>query len=492
MTTSIKTHLLNTLYILIGLTLLAMLVPANTYRWDLTENNAYELSEFSQHIATSIDDMVQIHLYFSSRFPSHLHLVKDHVLSVLDTYRQLNPNYIQIKELDPDENPALAHTAATMGLPKFQVKVNTPDRSTMMSGMAGIIIYYQDQQHIIPMILHSDNLEFKLSIGIHQLIQKTPTKIGLISPSISQTKQHYQVFLKQLQERYDVQSSLADTPIDPSLKSLLILHPKQLSENQLNNIDQYLHNGGQVVLLNDSIEIHGNHATPIKSGLEPLLKNIGIQIQPELIIGDLAGLAPFYNQVEQLNTPSPLWPVIKRGFMRTDHPITNEIPQLTLPYVSPYQYTPRYPLRHTILVNSSPQSALLSAPYNLDPQHTHLITSPQQYPLIGLWTGRFPSLFNPEQLATKKGTLSVIGTSLVAQDISIKFHPNNLSFMLNLMDYLNLGSQDILPKAVTQHRPLPPLSPQTKRQLQWGITFLSPGLILIIGLLIYIKRKNQI
>jgi ABC-2 type transport system permease protein len=71
---------------------------------------------------------------------------------------------------------------------------------------------------------------------------------------------------------------------------LLVLEPKQLSQEAVYNLDQYLMRGGRVVICASRYDVafsaDGLNLTPLETGLEEWLDHFGVAITPTLVLDD--------------------------------------------------------------------------------------------------------------------------------------------------------------------------------------------------------------
>ena len=98
--------------------------------------------------------------------------------------------------------------------------------------------------------------------------------------------------------------------------------------------------------------------------------------------------------------------------------------------------------------------------------------------------------YSDNQLSqTADATITVMTSSLFLNNRIINQYPSNLRFFLGLVDTLTQSSlSSIQPKGISDY-PILPINPKYKLLLKLLATFLIPLLLIIIGVIRYVKRK---
>lgn len=127
---------------------------------------------------------------------------------------------------------------------------------------------------------------------------------------------------------------------------LLVLAPQELDEKQVFAIDQFLMQGGSVVMTSSpyNVETTGQlNAVRHKSGLEDWLAHHGIEIEESMVLDphNAALPVPIQRSIGGLTfreyhmMPYPHFPDLRRDGLNRDNPITASLQQLTLNWASP-------------------------------------------------------------------------------------------------------------------------------------------------------------
>jgi ABC-2 type transport system permease protein len=141
-------------------------------------------------------------------------------------------------------------------------------------------------------------------------------------------------------------SDLADGRVPPAAETLVVVGPERLTEKQLFAIDQFLMEGGTVVLATSPFATTFSPqswlASERTSGLEPWLAHHGLTIEKQLVLDPHNAALPVpvtrqmggftFQDYRMLDYP---YFVDVRGNGFADSPITSELPQVTMPWASP-------------------------------------------------------------------------------------------------------------------------------------------------------------
>lgn len=136
---------------------------------------------------------------------------------------------------------------------------------------------------------------FLKTVGVvSPMLELTPMQMaqyqmqGMPPPPPQPEFRQVQQFLAQDYEVRDV--SLDGNGVPSSVDVLVVLKPKNLSEREVYNLDQYLMRGGRLVLCVGNYEAkispNGLRVDPITSGLDDWLAHLGITLSKDLVLDD--------------------------------------------------------------------------------------------------------------------------------------------------------------------------------------------------------------
>ena len=202
----------------------------------------------------------------------------------------------------------------------------------------------------LPETLDKTSLERSLHAALQRLIPGALKTVALIKPqAFGPGGQRYGDLEEVLGENvrikeHDLKSGQA--PEDADL--LLVMAPKELDEKQRFAIDQFLMQGGSVVLASSSFDVQASgtlSASKQESGLDEWLTHQGIDIDETMVLDPQNAALPVPTQryigglalPEIRMLPYPHFPDLRGDNLNPDNPITASLGQLTLNWASPIQ-----------------------------------------------------------------------------------------------------------------------------------------------------------
>lgn len=141
-------------------------------------------------------------------------------------------------------------------------------------------------------------------------------------------------------------SDLLDGQVPADTDLLVLLAPKELDDKQLFAVDQFLMQGGSVVIASSPFDVTVTNtlaAAKSDSGLTEWLEHNGLQLGESMVLDpqNAALPVPVPRQVGMLTLneiqmmPYPHFPDVRRDGLNQDNPVTAALGQLTLNWASP-------------------------------------------------------------------------------------------------------------------------------------------------------------
>jgi ABC-type uncharacterized transport system involved in gliding motility auxiliary subunit len=264
-------------------------------RIDLTENSLYTLNEGTRNILNNMDEPVNLYLYFSEDISRDLPQFRSYARwagEMLEEFVEQSGGKLTLKRVDPVPFSPQEDQAAQYGLQGVPV------------GTAGDMLYFGlvgtnslDGLEVMPFLQPDKEkfLEYDLAKIVFSLSHPTHKKVGLISgldmgPGFDPATQNIReawVIHQQLDQLFDLQNLSLDSGEFPEdLELLVLVHPKDLSDNMLYQIDQFVLGGGRVLAFMDPVaesDLGGDPNDPMarmnaggSSSLGPLLQAWGV------------------------------------------------------------------------------------------------------------------------------------------------------------------------------------------------------------------------
>ncbi|MGD9021584.1 MAG: Gldg family protein [Lysobacterales bacterium] len=276
-------------------------------RMDLTENGLYTLSPGTLNILENMEEPVTLRLYFSADVSRDLPQFRSYarwVGEMLEEFADRSRGKLSIRTIDPVPFSPEEDEAAQYGLQGVPV------------GAAGDMLYFGlvgtnslDGLQMMPFLQPEKEkfLEYDLAKIISGLSNPVQRKVGLLSgldmqpgfDAATQSLREGWVIHQQFGQLFELQDIPAEsTELPDDLELLVVVHPKDLGEQMLYEIDQFVLRGGRVLAFMDPMaeaDFGNNPNDPMaqmnaagSSSLGPLLEAWGVSFDDMRVIGDLA------------------------------------------------------------------------------------------------------------------------------------------------------------------------------------------------------------
>jgi ABC-2 type transport system permease protein len=180
-------------------------------------------------------------------------------------------------------------------------------------------------------------------------------------------------------------TDLQDGQVPSSADMLLVLAPEDLTQRQLFAVDQFLMQGGTVVLSTAHTRVQigqGIEGRPQNSGLEDWLAGHGLRINKGLVMDPKSGALPIpvdrpvaggmtVREIQLL--PYPYIIDVRDAGLDASNPVTASLGQMEVPWAAPIELEPQRnkDRKATVLLRSSPASWVSESPQLLPDFRSH-------------------------------------------------------------------------------------------------------------------------
>ncbi len=227
-------------------------------RVDLTENNLFTLNDGTINILKDIDENIHLRLFYSDQATENIPMLRTYHRRVVDFLQELErygSGKLTVTMIDPVTFSEEEDQASQYGLQALPVGEGGEN---VFFGIAGTNAI--DAVEVIP-FLQPDReafLEYDLAQLIYNLNNPAKRTVGVMSdlsllgsfdPQTGQIPG--QIIFEQLKEMYNVVPVATDTSSIGDVDLLLVVHPKNLTESTLFAIDQFVMNGGRLMVFVD-------------------------------------------------------------------------------------------------------------------------------------------------------------------------------------------------------------------------------------------------
>lgn len=174
------------------------------WRFDLTANNQYTLSQTSIDMAESLEDPVTVTAYFSENLPPNLSQVKDELVNFLEEFRAYSNNNLEYRFVNPNKDKATEREAQQAGVRPVSISVRKQNQMSQKRAYLGLKFSYQGQTETVPVVRPGGSMEYTIASKIKQLTIEQKPKIGLLQGHGEPTQQAMKQLTTELKQRYDI------------------------------------------------------------------------------------------------------------------------------------------------------------------------------------------------------------------------------------------------------------------------------------------------
>jgi ABC-type uncharacterized transport system involved in gliding motility auxiliary subunit len=271
-------------------------------RIDLTENQLYTLSDGTINILGSLEEPVSLSLFYSATAVGDDQLLRGYASRVEEMLREFeeraNGN-IRVQLIDPVAFSEAEDDAQAKGLEA--IYLNSPD--PVYFGLAGSNA--TDGEAVISFLDLSREtfLEYDLARLVYSLSRQEKPLLGLLSslpvrgaydPATGQPTPPWAV-ISQIETLFEIRELTTDAvssalSLDTEINTLVLIHPKNLSDVAQYAIEQFVFAGGQLLVFVDPFAEADNAAydptAANRASTLPLLEQWGVKFKNNLFVVD--------------------------------------------------------------------------------------------------------------------------------------------------------------------------------------------------------------
>lgn len=492
------------------------------FRLDLTENNAFTISEVSRNLFAEIPQQVNITYYVSDRLRNRA-VETQQIVDILNEYAAYSRGRINVRVVDPQEEGA-AQRAEQLGVVPQQIQVIEENQQSLAVVYTGIVISYLDDHETLPVVFDPATVEYRLTSTIRNLVQGEQDVVGLLLGSDNETLQeNYQLLGNRLSENFEVRPIQQGQNIPPEVTVLFVLGGSGLEEFDLYPIDQYIMNGGSVLFAVDGVTVDLQRtfgaSAPENMPVLDMLAGYGARVEQELVLDTANQRIPVRQPsgrvMVQTLEPYPHWVSIRRPGTNRENPITARFPGLDLYWPSPISVTAD---NAEVLLETSPESWLMREEFAINPAQPFAFererSETQGRHVVGVaLTGELESFFADGEVPTREGVerdwsdpvgetdgarLVVIGDSEFASNLiqftesryNLDFAENALTWLSNEEDLLEIRTRTTRDVRLTAIED-PGLRRTVARVAEVVNIYIMPLLVIGYGVLRFMRRRER-
>ncbi len=414
----------------------ATLIIANLrLRADLTAERLFTLSKGSKAILSKLENDVVLKFYFSRtspEMPMGLKTYADQVLDLLKEYELAGKGRVRLEAYDPKPDSDSEERAQHYGIEPQQTN---PFGQPVYFGLVAVNASGENPQ-VIPGL--NPRTEATLEYDVTRLITRVawPEKpvVGVLSslavlgepqnPMMMMRRRQPQnqgwAAFQELRNNYTVREVKADTEaIDPDITTLVVVHPKDLSDKALFALDQFVLRGGRLIVCVDPFSVAdfeanqqqnpmmmqfgGGQAGP--STLGKLFDAWGVAFDTTKVVADMS-CATKLNAGNGRVEDNPAFLSLERANLTSGDLLTAQLSQIMMPFAGALSANTAPGVTFTPLITTSADNACLvdqmNAQFGMSAMRAQLKPDGAARVLAARLQGTFKTAF-PEGLAPEEG-----------------------------------------------------------------------------------------
>ncbi|MSQ88129.1 MAG: hypothetical protein EXR32_02495 [Betaproteobacteria bacterium] len=364
------------IYSAVGLVALFLILVAANYlvslqqtKIDLTEGKVQTLSEGTKKFLRALESPVKVKLYISrgeQAMPVPLRSFAQRLEDLVREFKSVAGSNLVIELYNPKPDSEDEDAAQLDGIEPQQ----------LFSGeqfYLGLTVNQLERKQSIPAVSAQRErlLEYDLARAIARVATTERPVLGLMSalpilgerfnPMTRQSSEPW-VLANELKRDFNVKSvPLHTQAIDPEIKVLLVVHPRDLSDATEYALDQFVLRGGKLIAFVDPYAYFDQQQSPMpgvggggtSSSLPKLFKAWGLEMNPGKVLADVV----YASGAGQRHTPTVL--TLNRSALNRDDVVTSQIETLLYAFGGAFEVKPVDGLKVTELIKSSPNSMLV-------------------------------------------------------------------------------------------------------------------------------------
>lgn len=319
-------------------------------RKDFSSNSVSSLSPGTKKLLGKLTDYLDITLALSiSKLPEQAESFKRRVIDLVEEFKVSGGSFVRTQIVDPDD-PKYAKEAESI---KKKVEKLTLQKSgsgdfSLTEIYSSIILSYQDKSDVIYVDLQNmDRLEYEIAFKVQKFMRgNRKLRIAYIEGhSERDVHKDYSIIKQAIESSFDVDLVNFSDKKKYSLKGydiVIIMGPiKDFSYKELVAIDQYIVNGGNLIVMYDGIDIPPQQfiGIPIKNDkLQEFLEHLGVRVNNDFVFDINCESVQFKQDVKGIPVlrfvPYGLWVKIDRSFFNKDLQFLKDIATIFWPWGS--------------------------------------------------------------------------------------------------------------------------------------------------------------
>ncbi|MCH2339482.1 GldG family protein [Pseudomonas sp. NPDC047963] len=316
-------------------------------RLDLTEQKLFTLSKGTETILAGLEEPIELQLFYSDEATGELVALRNYarrIEELLHAYQREADGKITLRVIDPEPFSEEEDRAAELGL---QAVPLDQGGDKVYFGLAGINAAGQTQSIPFFPLDQEEFLEYEISRLVQTLTTPQMPVVGVLSglpitggfDTRTQQATPPWMVLENIRQLFHIESLKRDVDMIPSdLSVLMLIHPKELPEQTLYAIDQFVMRGGKLLVFLDPYSEAdpgmgigpGEFGEGKASALEPLFNAWGVRMVPNEVVLDASYAMSVGVGEERRPVRHPAWLSLPQHMMDSEDVVTASLESLNV------------------------------------------------------------------------------------------------------------------------------------------------------------------
>jgi ABC-type uncharacterized transport system involved in gliding motility auxiliary subunit len=292
--------------VFIALVAVNYILGVTPVRVDLTEGKLYTLSDGTRQALGKLEAPVRVRFYFNQGadyVPVPIRAFAGRVEDLLNELRSASNGKLVIEKLNPQPDSDAEDSANLDGIEPQE----TPGGEKFYLGLT---VSFADQKLTLPVLAPNRErlLEYDLVKTIGRATKTTRPVVGVMTalplfgmppnPMMGGAPAEPQIIINELRRDFDVKRVGMDVErIDDEIKTLLVVHPRGISDQAQFALDQFVLRGGKLIVFLDPYAYFDQMPGPFagmggsSSNLDKLLKAWGYEFEAAKVVLDMKYMA---------------------------------------------------------------------------------------------------------------------------------------------------------------------------------------------------------
>lgn len=332
-----------------------LIISIFNLRVDFSKDGAYSLSPISKNLVKNLDEVMVVKLISSPELPAELTTLQRYAEDLLAEFQRSGGTKFRYEHIKPASRDELVQMAQTSGLRPIQFRIYENDQMTSKEVVFGMVFEYlgrTESMNLLPRI--TPKLEYEMTMRIQSLVTDDLPKVAVFRDS-TYFDFNTRIFERGIRANFNVVPADLARPIENVDALLFTGSSRNLPEEYLYNLDQYIMKGGKVVFLQDKVDTDGSALYPLDTNLLHMLEHYGFSLSEDVLLD-------MYSDKRQMGIGNiasfPMYPIM-RG---TQHPISKDMDNIVLYLASGITMSNPDKLNYEIILKSSANSGWMLAP----------------------------------------------------------------------------------------------------------------------------------